>query len=98
MGEVRGAERFSTRWGLIASLLGMAIGAGNIWRFPRVAAANGGGAFLIPWALFLFLWSLPLMLVEFGMGRHSRRGPVGAFLALRRGRAGVVPGVLAGPS
>ena len=48
-------EQFTSRWGLIASLLGMAIGAGNLWRFPRVAAQNGGGAFLIPWALFLFL-------------------------------------------
>lgn len=92
MAKDRGAERFQTRWGLIASLLGMAIGAGNIWRFPRVAAANGGGAFLIPWALFLFLWSLPLMLVEFGLGRRTRRGPVGALVSLR-GRAGVVPGV-----
>jgi len=85
-------ERFVSRWGLIASLLGMAIGAGNIWRFPRVAAANGGGAFLIPWVLFLFLWSLPLMLMEFGMGRATRRGPVGAFRALL-GRLGVIPGV-----
>ena len=85
-------EQFATRWGLIATLLGMAIGAGNIWRFPRVAAANGGGAFLIPWALFLFLWSLPLMLVEFGMGRSARRGTVGAFGAFL-GRFGVVPGV-----
>ncbi len=70
----------------------MAIGAGNLWRFPRVAAQNGGGAFLIPWALFLFLWSVPLMLVEFGMGRSARRGPVGAFGAFL-GRFGVVPGV-----
>jgi len=85
-------EQFTSRWGLIASLLGMAIGAGNLWRFPRVAAQNGGGAFLIPWALFLFLWSVPLMLVEFGMGRASRQGPVGAFGAFL-GRFGVVPGV-----
>ncbi len=85
-------EQFTSRWGLIASLLGMAIGAGNLWRFPRVAAQNGGGAFLIPWALFLFLWSVPLMLVEFGMGRAARQGPVGAFGAFL-GRFGVVPGV-----
>lgn len=75
-------ERFSSRWGLLASLIGMAIGAGNIWRFPRVAAANGGGAFLIPWAIFLFMWSIPLMLVEMGMGRATRKGPVGAFHSL----------------
>lgn len=38
-------EQFSGRWGLLAAALGMAIGTGNIWRIPRVAAANGGGAF-----------------------------------------------------
>lgn len=70
---------FSSRWGLILATLGMAIGTGNLWRFPRILAANGGGTFLIPWALFLFSWSIPLLMVEFALGRSSRRGPVGAF-------------------
>jgi NSS family neurotransmitter:Na+ symporter len=60
-------------------MLGMAVGTGNIWRFPRIAAQNGGGEFLIPWVAFLFLWSIPLLLVEFGMGRKWRAGPVVAF-------------------
>jgi len=56
----------------------MAIGTGNIWRFPRVIAQNGGGAFLITWILFLFLWSIPLLMAEFAIGRKTRTGPVGA--------------------
>ncbi len=68
-------------------MLGMAVGTGNIWRFPRIAATNGGGAFLIAWAVFLLAWSVPLILVEFAMGRETRRGPVGAFVRLA-GRGG----------
>ena len=75
-------EQFSSRWGLILATLGMAVGTGNIWRFPRIAASNGGGSFLFAWAVFLLLWSVPLILVEFAMGRETRRGPVGAFARL----------------
>ncbi len=60
-------------------MLGMAVGTGNIWRFPRIVATNGGGAFLIAWVCFLLLWSVPLILVEFAMGKASRSGTVGAF-------------------
>ncbi|MDP2469360.1 MAG: sodium-dependent transporter [Candidatus Palauibacterales bacterium] len=81
-------QRFSSRWGTMLVMLGMAVGTGNIWRFPRVAATNGGGSFLFAWAIFLVLWSVPLILVEFAMGRETRRGPVGAFaLLLGRGSA-----------
>ena len=75
-------ETFSSRWGLILAGLGMAVGTGNLWRFPRIVAQNGGAAFLIPWLIFLFVWSLPLMIAEFGLGRGSRRGVVGAFTSL----------------
>lgn len=63
-------------------MLGMAVGTGNIWRFPRIAAANGGGSFLVAWVVFLILWSVPLLLVEFAMGKATRRGTVGAFATL----------------
>ncbi len=75
-------ETFSSRWGLIAAGIGMAVGVGNLWRFPRIAAQNGGAAFLIPWVIFLFIWSLPLLMAEFGLGRGARRGVVGAFTTL----------------
>lgn len=72
-------ERFSSRWGLVLAALGMAIGTGNLWRFPRIIATNGGGTFLVPWLLFLASWSIPLLIVESAMGKAARRGTVGAF-------------------
>jgi len=64
---------------MMLAMLGMAVGTGNIWRFPRIAAANGGGSFLVAWVCFLLLWSVPLLLVEFSMGKAARAGTVGAF-------------------
>ncbi|UCD23058.1 MAG: sodium-dependent transporter [Gemmatimonadota bacterium] len=71
-------DQFSTRWGILLAAIGMAVGTGNIWRFPRVAAENGGGAFLITWLVFMFAWSVPLVLAEFALGKSTRRGPAGA--------------------
>jgi NSS family neurotransmitter:Na+ symporter len=78
MTEQNNNDQFSTRWGILMAAIGMAVGTGNIWRFPRVAAANGGGAFLIAWLVFMFAWSVPLVLSEFALGKHTRRGPAGA--------------------
>lgn len=75
-------ERFTSRWGLVISVMGIAVGTGNIWRFPRVAAANGGGSFLIPWVIFLFVWSIPLIIAEFAIGKSTRSAPPGAFALL----------------
>ena len=75
-------EMFTSRWGLVIAALGMAVGTGNVWRFPRILATNEGGEFLIPWILFLFLWSIPLLILEVGMGKKARKGLVGAFGAL----------------
>ncbi len=61
-------------------MLGMAVGTGNIWRFPRIAATNGGGTFLVAWVVFLLIWSIPLLILEFGMGKGTRRGPIGAMV------------------
>ncbi|MCH7533767.1 MAG: sodium-dependent transporter [Gemmatimonadetes bacterium] len=65
---------------MLLAMLGMAIGTGNIWRFPRIAASNGGGSFLVAWVVFLLLWSVPLLILEFGMGKGTRKGPIGAFV------------------
>ena len=56
-------ERFGSRLGMMLTMLGMAVGTGNIWRFPRIAVQNGGGEFLIAWFVFLFL--------RFGRGRDQ---------------------------
>lgn len=75
----KSAQRFSSRWAMILTCMGMAVGTGNIWRFPREVAKHGGGSFLIPWILFLFLWSIPLLMTELSIGRKTRRGPFNAF-------------------
>ena len=60
-------------------MIGIAVGTGNIWRFPRIAAKYDGGSFLIPWLIFLFLWSIPIIIIEYGMGKGTRMGNIGAF-------------------
>lgn len=71
---------------MILSVLGIAVGTGNIWRFPRIAAQNGGdegaGAFLIAWISCLFLFSIPLIIAEYGIGRNGRKGVIGSFVKL----------------
>ena len=80
-------EYFSSRLGVLLAAIGMAVGTGNIWRFPKVAAANGGGVFILLWLAFLFLWSIPLMAAESSIGRTTRLGTLGSFNAIlgRRG-------------
>jgi NSS family neurotransmitter:Na+ symporter len=85
-------QRFGSRLGLLLSVLGIAVGTGNIWRFPRIAAQNAGeegaGAFLLAWLIFLLLWSIPLIIAEYGLGRKGRMGVVGTFgLVAGRGLA-----------
>ena len=77
-------QRFSSRLGLILSAMGIAVGTGNIWRFPRIAAQSAGesgaGAFLIAWVIFLFLWSIPLIIAEYTLGKKHRSGVVVIFI------------------
>jgi len=74
-------ESFSNRWGIILASLGMAIGAGNLWRFPRLAGQYGG-TFIILWIFFLFVWSIPLLLAEFSIGKKFKKGVIGSFGSL----------------
>lgn len=72
-------ERFGSRYALVAAGITMAVGTGNLWRFPRVAAEWGGGTFLIVLLLSSVLWAVPLLIAESLMGSKSRLGTVGAF-------------------
>jgi neurotransmitter:Na+ symporter, NSS family len=75
-------EFFTSRWGMILSVIGIAVGTGNIWRFSRIVAQNGGGSFLIPWVVFLLVWSVPLIIAEMAIGKSTRLGTVGAVASL----------------
>ncbi len=68
MGE---KERWGTRVGLILAMSGNAVGLGNFLRFPVQAAQNGGGAFMIPYFICFLLLGIPLMWVEWSIGRHG---------------------------
>ncbi|XP_070534344.1 uncharacterized sodium-dependent transporter HI_0736-like [Ptychodera flava] len=71
---------FKYRFGMILSCIGCMVGTGNIWRFPRIAANNAGdnGAlqFLLVWIMFLFLWSIPMIVIEYAVGRYAKKTPV----------------------
>lgn len=92
-------QRFSSRIGLLLSVLGIAVGTGNIWRFPRICAQNGGdegaGAFLVAWIIFLFTWSIPLIIAEYALGRQGRQGVVGTFVRVAGERLAWMGGFVA---
>ncbi|HEX7705606.1 MAG TPA: sodium-dependent transporter [Thermoanaerobaculia bacterium] len=64
-------ERWGTRVGLVLAMAGNAVGLGNFLRFPAQAAQNGGGAFLIPYLVSFLLMGIPLLWVEWAIGRHG---------------------------
>ncbi len=71
-------DKFSGRWGFVFATLGMAIGAGNLWRFPRLAGQYGG-SFILLWLLFLLIWSIPILLCEFAIGKRFRKSVISSF-------------------
>lgn len=81
-------EEFGSRLGFILAAAGSAVGIGNLVGFPVGAAKNGGGAFLVIYALFVFLICLPVMLAEMSVGRHAGKDPLGAYSKLSGGSAG----------
>jgi NSS family neurotransmitter:Na+ symporter len=72
-------EQFSSRFAFVAAAIGMAVGVGNIWRFPRDVFAWGGGAFLIAVVVANLVWAIPILMAESYMGSRTRLGNVGAF-------------------
>ncbi|WKZ32725.1 MAG: sodium-dependent transporter [Thermodesulfobacteriota bacterium] len=95
---MRTREQWGTRIGLILAMAGNAIGLGNFLRFPVQAAENGGGAFMIPYFISLLVLGIPLMWIEWGIGRYGgSRGhgtAPGMFDELWKNRAAKYVGIL----
>jgi NSS family neurotransmitter:Na+ symporter len=74
-------ETFASRFGTLMTIVGVAIGLGNVWRFPYMVGKFGGAAFVLFYILVSVVIGVPALMAEFALGRFSRRGPVGAFAA-----------------
>lgn len=77
-------EQFKSRIGFLLLSAGCAIGIGNVWRFPYVVGQNGGGIFVFFYLIFLLLIGVPILSMEFSVGRASAKSPVKAYQALEK--------------
>ncbi len=77
-------EKLGSRLGFILLSAGCAIGIGNVWKFPYMTGQYGGGAFVLFYVFFLLVLGLPIMSMEFAVGRASRKSPVKAYNALEK--------------
>ena len=91
-------KHFASRWGFILASVGSAVGMANVWGFPNKLGSNGGGAFLLIYLLFIFIFSYVGLPAEFAVGRRAGTGTLGAYeaaWATRGKRAGKTGGILA---
>lgn len=72
-------DSFASRWGFVMARIGSAVGMGNIWLFPTRVSMYGGGAFLIPYFIFVVLIGSTGVIGEMAFGRSTRSGPIDAF-------------------
>lgn len=77
-------EKLGSRMGFILLSAGCAIGIGNVWRFPYIAGMYGGGMFVLFYLLFLIAMGIPVMTMEFAVGRASRKSIIKSFSALEK--------------
>lgn len=77
-------EKLKSRLGFILLSAGCAIGIGNVWKFPYIAGQGGGGTFVLFYLIFLVILGLPILSMEFAVGRASQKSPVKAYQALEK--------------
>ena len=77
-------EKLSSRLGFILLSAGCAIGLGNIWRFPYMVGKYGGGAFVLVYLFFLIILGLPIIVMEYSVGRGSQKSVAQSFHVLEK--------------
>ncbi|MFC1485016.1 sodium-dependent transporter [bacterium] len=82
-------DRWSSKLIFIFAAVGSAVGLGNIWRFPYLAGKYGGGAFLLPYLIMLFVIGIPLLIMEFAIGQSMQLGAIGAFKKIKHKLSGI---------
>ena len=75
---INGRELFSTRIAATLTMIGVAVGLGNVWRFPYMMGQYGGSAFLVVYIVFVLVFAIPAVTAEWSLGRYTRHGPIGA--------------------
>lgn len=75
----RHERKFGSHWGFILASVGSAVGMANVWGFPNKLGSNGGGAFLLIYLFFVFLFSYVGLPAEFAIGRYSKTGTLGSY-------------------
>ena len=80
---------WGSKIGFLLAAIGSAVGLGNIWRFGYMAYENGGGAFLVPYAVALLLAGIPLMILEYTLGHREKAAPPLAFARISRRWEGI---------
>jgi NSS family neurotransmitter:Na+ symporter len=85
-------ERFAGRLATSLTLIGVAIGLGNVWRFPYMMGRYGGSAFLLIYVLVVFAFAIPMLTAEFALGRATRKGQIEAYRSALGRRTGAVLG------
>ena len=77
-------EQWNTKMGFILAAIGSAVGLGNLWRFPYIAATNGGGAFIFPYLFAILTAGIPILVLEYTLGKTYRSGAPGTFARINK--------------
>ena len=77
-------NQWSSKLGFILAAIGSAVGLGNLWRFPYIAATNGGGAFIFPYLFAILTAGIPILILEYTLGKTYRSGAPGTFARINK--------------
>lgn len=87
-------NKFTSKTTAVITMIGVAVGLGNVWRFPYMMRKFGGGMFLFIYLFFVLVFAIPALTGEWALGRHTGRNPFGAFARAFKSPAGRIVAVV----